>query len=291
MDNNRMVEAASVLRTEADEERMQRLQEYSRQLAMTVRAGEVDRDKLIELVTLAMGSRSQRKFAADMGVNVSSISRILGGKVTEIGNELIAKIAVAADPDSGVTLEKLMEAQGIVAKEDRVTLWKKFEDNCRRIFCDELLKRGYSVSYPKGDRSLYNRQICDFEVVTDAIPHGEGHWLVETKMMTLYGRTPAAIGRTMVWLDRAMAYYYMGKVAGRISLIVDHRDAFDQLKERLSELTLKDEITVILISTAAGRIIEEYVAPLTDGREGKVVFGKEDNNKDSLKISKFMSTH
>ena len=42
MDNNRMVEAASVLRTEADEERMQRLQEYSRQLAVTVRAGEVD---------------------------------------------------------------------------------------------------------------------------------------------------------------------------------------------------------------------------------------------------------
>ena len=274
MNEERNVKEVLDLVPEADEERAQLLNKYSRQLAQTVRAGEVDRDKLIELVWLAMGNRSQRKFAEDVGVNVSSVSRILSGKVTEIGNNLLAKIAVAADPDTGVTLEKLMEAQGIVPKAGRHTLDTKFEDNCRRIFCDELLKRGYSVSYAKEPIKGPNRRRWDFEVVTDAIQHGEGRWLVETKMLTQFSRFPVGIGKTKIWLDSAMAYYYEGGVAGRISLIVDLKSVFDQIKERLSGLTLKDEISVILISTATGEIVEEYVAPLTDGREGKVIFSK-----------------
>ena len=93
-------------------------------------------------------------------------------------------------------------------------------------------------------------------------------------MLTQFSRFPVGIGKTKIWLDSAMAYYYEGGVAGRISLIVDLKSVFDQIKERLSGLTLKDEISVILISTATGEIVEEYVAPLTDGREGKVIFSK-----------------
>ena len=258
----------------AEEQRTRHLQMYAEKLRQSVRVGEVDHDRLIELVALAKGGRSQRKFADDMGVNVSSISRILSGKVTEISNDLIAKIVVAADPNSGVTLDKLMEAQGIIPKDERASLGKKFEDNCRRIFSDELLKRGYSVSYAKESRMDHTMQRWDFEVVTDALTQGEGRWLVEVKMLTQYSRFPVGIGKTKIWLDSVMAYYYMGGVAGRISLIVDNRTVFDYVKEKMSELTLKDEISVILISTAAGRILDEYVAPLTDGREGKVIFSK-----------------
>lgn len=254
----------------AEEQRTRHLQMYAEKLRQSVRVGEVDHDRLIELVALAKGGRSQRKFADDMGVNVSSISRILSGKVTEISNDLIAKIVVAADPNSGVTLDKLMEAQGIVSKENRFVLHRKYDDNCRRIFLDELLQRGYSVSYPKEQK----RNRWDIELVTNALPHGEGRWLVDSMTLTEFGRFPVATAKTKMWLNRAMAYYYMGGVAGRISLIIDHQSAYEQLKERLSAITIKDEISVILISTATGKILDEYVAPLTDGREGKVIFSK-----------------
>ena len=63
-----------------------------------------------------------------------------------------------------------------------------------------------------------------------------------------------------------MATYYRGEKVGRISLIIDHRAAFEQLKDRLSQLALADEISIILISTKQGVILDEYVAPLADGR-------------------------
>lgn len=275
MENKKLVKPEMCFGPDAaEEEKARRLRMYSTKLMQAVRAGEVDSDKLIELVAMAKGSRSQRKFADDIGVNVSSLSRILSGKVKEVSNDLLAKIAAAADSASGVTLEMLMEAQGIIPKDERGNLVTKFEDNCRRIFSDELLKRGYSVSYAKESRMDHNMQRWDFEVVTDALTHGEGRWLVDTKMTTQYGRFPVGIGSTRNWLYHAMAYYYRGGVAGRISIIIDNNAVFEQLKERLSELTLKDEISVILISTAAGRILDEYIAPLTDGREGKEIFGK-----------------
>lgn len=91
---------------------------YLKQARIAQRSGPVQKDMTIQLVNDAIGVRSMSKFAAELGVNVSSISRILSGKVQEISSELLAKIATYADPDSGVTLEKLMDAQGLHARAD-----------------------------------------------------------------------------------------------------------------------------------------------------------------------------
>ncbi len=236
-------------------------------LQLATRAGEIDQDKLIGLVLEAKGSRSMRKFADDMGVNVSSVSRIVNGKVAEISDPLLAKIALHADPNSGVTIEKLMEAQGLVEQNDRSNMGIRFEEDCRRIVADELLKRGYSVSYVQQEkRARAEVNAFDIEITTDAIPNGGGRWLIETKMMTQYSRFPVGFGRTQIWLDSAMATYYRGEQVGRISLIIDHREIFNQMKERLSHLRLADEISIILISTKQGKILDEYVAPLVNGR-------------------------
>ena len=236
-------------------------------LQLATRAGEIDQDKLIGLVLEAKGSRSMRKFADDMGVNVSSVSRIVNGKVAEISDPFLAKIAFHADPNSGVTIEKLMEAQGLVEQNDRRNMGIRFEEDCRRIVADELLKRGYSVSYAQLEKRARSEvNAFDIEISTDAIPNGGGRWLIETKMMTQYSRFPVGIGRTQIWLDSAMATYYRGEQVGRISLIIDHREIFNQIKERLSHLILADEISIILISTKQGKVLDEYVAPLVDGR-------------------------
>lgn len=256
-----------------------KLGEYVMRVHLSTRAGEIDQDKLIAMVLAAKGARSMRKFAEDMGVNVSSVSRIVNGKVTEISDTLLAKIAFHADPDSGVTIEKLMEAQGLVEQKDRKNLAIRFEEDCRRIFADELLKRGYSVSYPKAEsQRRMGLNTFDFEIITDAIPNGGGRWQVETKMMTEHSRFPVGSGRTQLWLDSAMATYYRGEQVGRISLIIEHRAMFEQMKQRLSQFRIGDEISIILISTTQGKILDEYVLPLKDGRMPVYVFRDSDNS-------------
>ena len=83
--------------------------------------------------------------------------------------------------------------------------------------------------------------------------------------MSNYAPLPAGSGRTGIWLDSAMAAYYRGENVGRISLIVDYRAAFESIKESLRKHPIRDEISIILISVGAGRILDEYVAPMIDG--------------------------
>ena len=248
---------------------------YFLKLQSAYRTGESDKEALIELIAEAMGKRSQRKFAADMGVNVSSVSRILNGKISEISDMLLAKIAANADPASEVTIEKLMQAQGMVEAESRAQLGRKYEESCRRIFADELLKRGKSVSYPK-EQVYENRHLCDFEVETDALTKGNGRWLVEAKMMTNFAPLPVGSGRTKIWLDSAMAAYYRGEKIGRVSLILDYRRVFEQLKKDLARIPIKDEISIILISIGEGKILDEYIAPLADGSTPEFTFATRD---------------
>ena len=109
-----------------------KLGRYFLKLQSAYRTGQGDPEALIDLVAAAMGKRSQRQFASDLGVNVSSVSRILSGKVSEVSDILLAKIAANADPASGVTIEKLMAAQGMVEAESKAQLAKKYEESCRR---------------------------------------------------------------------------------------------------------------------------------------------------------------
>lgn len=236
---------------------------------MAIRAGEVDREKTVDLFNRAMGPRSKRKFADDLGVNVSSVSRISNGQVNEINPSLLAKIAFYADPNSDVTLDQLMEAQGLIDSKERAKLSYRYEEECRRIMVDELLRRGNSVNYgsqPELD-DIQKQMFADFVIKTNALGAEESRWIVECKMMSQYSMLPIGSGRSKIWIDSAMAYYYCGGEAGRISLIVDNRAVFEQMKKKMSELTVPDEISVILISTSQGKILDEYAVPLKDNRK------------------------
>lgn len=248
--------------------------EYLLKLKAAYRTGNGDKEELIELIKAAMGKRTQRKFAEDMGVNVSSVSRILAGKVAEISDTLLAKIAVTADENSGVTLDRLMEAQGLVEATNFRELGNKFERSCRRIFVDELLKRKFTVVYPEEEQKPWKMRICDFEILTDAVENG-GRWLVETKMATGYLPYTPGQGWIQRWIDGAMAAYYRKEQIGRMSIVVEHVPMFEQIKHRLSETAIDDEISVILISVSGGRILDEFVAPMTGGKRTRFTFSKE----------------
>lgn len=80
-----------------------------------VRVCQPNKERLAELTLKAKGeSRSLTEFANACGVSASTLSRVINQKTTRPNSDdLIAAIAENADPDSGVTLQDLLEAHGL----------------------------------------------------------------------------------------------------------------------------------------------------------------------------------
>lgn len=90
-------------------------------------------------------------------------------------------------------------------------------------------------------------------------------------MPTPYSHSPTGVEKTKIWLNNAMALYYSGENAGRISIIVNNRTVFEQIRELMSHYKIPDEISVILVSTEKQKVLDEYVMSLSDGQEAKRV--------------------
>ena len=85
--------------------------------------GTVNKHELINLIILAKGERTTAEFAAICNTSPSSLSKITNGHFQRPLNiNLLRAVAEAADPNSGVTLEKLMEANGRVTSTDNTRI-------------------------------------------------------------------------------------------------------------------------------------------------------------------------
>lgn len=242
---------------------------YLKKIRETARVNVVDLDKTSAIVEKAKGSRSMRQFAEEMGMNASSVSRIINKKVDTISFETMAKIIAHSAFDRSTTYKDLISAQGLV-KLDVPNKLTTYEETCRRIMVDELLKRGYSASYPlySGKSEQYHE---DFAIQTDALTKGNGRWKITAESFSFnLGRDELHI--VMNWLRDKMLYYYLGGEAGRITILIDQKDIFNRVKEYFSHYIIPDEISVILISVDRGCILEEYIIPLRDGSTPKTVF-------------------
>lgn len=126
------------------------------ELANYIRIRPPDKNKLAELLVRAKGAnRSMRQFALECGVNPSTLSRIVNMKISgACTDELIQKVAQNSDPESGITFEILMDANGKVPR--RMTgkyTSEEFsitEKAITDILFKELVIRGYTLSMPKG---------------------------------------------------------------------------------------------------------------------------------------------
>ncbi|MFR1286972.1 MAG: hypothetical protein ACLSCD_04985 [Subdoligranulum sp.] len=103
-------------------------------------------------------AKEQAEYAAvcsDCGVNPSTLSRIVNMKTSgACTDELIQKVAQNSDPESGITFEILMDANGKVPR--RMTgkyTSKEFEateKSITDIIFKELEDRGYRTSILEG---------------------------------------------------------------------------------------------------------------------------------------------
>lgn len=79
------------------------------------RSKRADAEALSQLVLAAKGNMTMKKFANKCGVNTSTISRIINMKMeTVCSDEVILAISENAAAESGVTLEALLAANGMV---------------------------------------------------------------------------------------------------------------------------------------------------------------------------------
>ena len=262
----------------ADAESLRRrLMAYMEKLSQYVRIHDPDKDRLSELVIKAKGpKRSMRKFAEDIGVNPSTLSRLVNQKTAGANTDrLIAEIAAHADPESGVTFEQLVEAHGLALKDRHYRSASAYEEACHRIIESELMKRGYSVEDSVAERlsgAGFGLQY-DFALKTDVLKNGNGKWYFDCKMSRgNVGDLPVGYGRTMQWLTMTMALFYCGGVdAQRVSIVVDRREIFEQLKNSCQDVTIPDELSIILIDINGARVVDEYVLNKKEGT-GVTVF-------------------
>ena len=262
---------------EAEEKLRRRLMAYMEKLSEYVRTRDPDRDKLSELVVKAKGpKRSMRKFAEEIGVNPSTLSRLVNQKTAgAVTDKLIAEIATHADPESGVTFEELIDAHGLALKDKRFRSESAYEETCHRIIEDELMRRGYTVEDSTAEKisgAGFGLRY-DFALQTDALKQGNGKWYFDCKMsLGRPGGVPVGSGRTMQWLTMTMALFYCGAIdAERVSVVVDHREIFEQLKRRCQDVTIPDELSIILVDINGMRVADEYVLNKKEG-QGVTVF-------------------
>ncbi len=239
-----------------------------------IRVAPVDAEVVAELVSAAKGTRSMREFAKEIGTNVSTVSRIISGKMPSISKELIYRIVEKAAPDSDVTVKKLMKAEGMVNKSDRAHRGHYFMLGCRQIIRDSLIEEGYQVQCISP--AVFYRY-SDFEINTSALENGEKAWLFEcnfcgTKKEDIWGKRV----RIDLLLDRIMSTFYQyGDLIGRYSIVLDSDEAIDIYKQIFEGHYWKDDISLIRIATLEKKVSYEYMIHRSDGIANKPIFQKE----------------
>ena len=247
-------------------------EDYLKRIRIARRSGDVQQEEFIQLVNDAIGLRSMSKFATEIGVNTSSISRILSGKVLEVSSELLAKIAAYSDSESGVTLEKLMLAQGLSTPALNYNKMMTREQDYIQVVVEGLCAYGYTAGKLKETqlKDVFTKK-KEKVITTNAISKGAGWWHLSLDCFNEKSKMLA--DHFDRWLQYSMSRYYCGETKiGRFTRMFDDRERFERAKSRIADYIISDEISIMLISPEERRVIEEYIIPLRDGSTPKSVF-------------------
>ena len=279
-----------------------------------IRTGKADLETLSQLVLRAKGSRSMNDFAKECEVNTSTISRIINMKnTTACSDDVLMAISKAADPESGVTLEQLLMANGMVklvpagtegavvsptqivfgladiAEEKQIESVSnellqgarkylsesRLEESCRESLQNSLLLGGYSVELLPYNKMDWprNRQFRGDFAIRTNALQEEG---IDIWLFDCKSYT-AGIGRgTIGQMNRlfGMAYMDSPREHGiKVSIVVDHSIMIEQARDYYAGYKIKDYFSFILIDPADRRVIDEFCIPRIDGTE-KSIFKK-----------------
>ena len=244
-----------------------------------------------------------RQFAEEIGVNASTLSRIVNKKTAGANSDsLIADIAAHADKNCGITFEMLMHAHGMENTTGRGGVYMRYgreiERSLKSILIDALLVRGYSLTLrePIRHKTIAGVFTFDMDLMTNATQEEDGLWGLDFCVML---QQPSRVSpesashqirmkgynlmRRLMRLSALFADYdYEYK---RVSLVTTDSEAFYEATERLKECYLKYALTIILVNLETGNVDDEFMIPWIGEAECKPVFTplpepEEDNSAD-----------
>ena len=244
------------------------------ELANYIRIRPPDKPKMAELLVRAKGAgRSMRQFALDCGVNPSTLSRIVNMKnAGACTDELIQKVVQNSDPESGITFEILMDANGKVPRRTTGKYTSKefaiTEKAITDILFKELVLRGYTISTPQEKRehdALNYHYRTDWSIRTNANSDNDemGLWEFEIWPTMLNENNMAQIVMKLRQkFLMVLGLYYTGSMnPKKMSFVLTNREVYDRIIETLENIKLKDLFSIVLVNLEEGKVEEEYVFP------------------------------
>ena len=266
-----------------------------------------NKERLAELVEKAIGpNRNQTEFAKQIGVNPSTISRIINMKNSGASSdELILAIAANADPKSGVTEEMLMEANGMLMDANGMLtrlscyarlLSSEYYESVIKQISMEILDRGYSVNrMVRQERYTIACGVpsltADFVIETNAIEGTNNLWAFICFLPSSFPRfcmpgvgmeptkkTKVTVATRALWdrISKVLAVEFAGNVSPhdipeKFTIVFDDKEIYEYAKEWYEKFRFPRLFSFLLLNQDSD-CLEEFNCRRVDDFVGKDIF-------------------
>lgn len=269
-----------------DEKVSKRYEEYKKLFPCYVEMNLADKQKMADLLCKAKGeSRSLRKFADDIDVNVSTISRISNKKIARhVDSEVIAKMAAGAESENENLFDELMSANGmqkVIVEKHCIDLKQLQRYKMRALtYCDNLKKiniqeavdcEGLDQTWKAIANSLTetdikyeidfddsNSHFWNYRVTSDVI---DGDWLFEVRKCSNFSSINSAI--RSIYKIMADHFRLDRDDYGKVSIVFDNRLAFKEAITTFEQYAPPFEMSFILVSKF--KVEQEFILRKPDG--------------------------
>lgn len=248
-----------------------------------------------ELLDKARGNRTMKKFAEDCDVNPSTFSRIYNkANKGASSEELIRIIAENAAPESGVTLDDLMEANGYLPDGSRMAarvLQEKTEQECVTILTQSLKKiPGLEFYREPAQFKIGKSMSIRPDAMADNVWLDEkyGVWLFDVfTPISVLANSPGKFDdrhfsftvarRVQERLGRYLASFCMQdeetRIA-RISMVLCDEQIYSLVLDHFGKYKTDDSISFILLDIDNMHVEEEFVLAHRNGEKGQSIINK-----------------
>lgn len=241
------------------------------------------------------GGRSMRQFAEECGVNQSTFSRMENQVFTGASSEKVLRaIAEHADPESGVTLDMLMAANGMAKIMDSANVSRisamEIEKRFRYALMHELKKVGDSAESWENVKFRTGMTFSDepdIIIRSKLLESSSDLWAFNLlfHQQTFGGGKNERNNTTRIYgrmiLDRVGRVLPMffneeqdSEKLGKYSFVVIEKECFSYIKAEFVNYYVPFEMSFILFDTDRDVIEEEFILKQPGGYVSKSVFGE-----------------
>lgn len=249
-----------------------------------VRANTPDYEGLAQLVKKAIGNRSGLEFAQECNISSATVSKIINQKLTApLSETIIDSIAKNCAPNFGVSLEALLEANGMVyigenEKYDKDLLpvisvskrpeyaerYERYANDIIRSRFDQVGIRYEETDELKGPGT--SRPDAEYKVINKELnERGITHWCFEYSFYTskdgkhsFYQKLSRVMSAFYMYPDKMNSYAY--------SIVTNNNKVIDEIICDYGDVSIPNAISILCVDVTTGKILREVQITPSDIR-------------------------